>query len=48
MCLHKMAGQLYSSLQQECDRHISGQLAKLAADQTMDPVLALEKVLLCK
>lgn len=44
MCLHKMAGQLYSNLQQECDVHISSQLAKLAADQTMDPVLALEKV----
>ncbi len=44
MCLHKMAGQLYSNLQQECDAHISSQLAKLAADQTMDPVLALEKV----
>jgi hypothetical protein len=44
MCLHKMAGQLYSNLQQECDAHISVQLAKLAADQTMDPVLALEKV----
>ena len=44
MCLHKMAGQLYSNLQQECDAHISAQLAKLAADQTMDPVLALEKV----
>ncbi len=44
MCLHKMAGQLYSNLQQECDAHISNQLAQLAADQTMDPVLALEKV----
>ena len=44
MCLHKMAGQLYSNLQQECDVHISVQLAKLAADHTMDPVLALEKV----
>ena len=44
MCLHKMAGQLYSNLQQECDAHISTQLASLAADQTMDPVLALEKV----
>jgi hypothetical protein len=44
MCLHKMAGQLYSNLQQECDAHISIQLTKLAADQTMDPVLALEKV----
>ena len=44
MCLHKMAGQLYGKLQQECDAHISAQLAKLAADQTMDPVLALEKV----
>ena len=44
MCLHKMAGQLYNNLQQECDAHISRQLAKLAADQTMDPVLALEKV----
>ena len=47
MCLHKMAGQLYSNLQHECDAHISSQLAKLAADQTMDPVLALEKVGLC-
>ena len=44
MCLHKMAGQLYGKLQQECDAHIIGQLARLAADQTMDPVLALEKV----
>ena len=44
MCLHKMSGQLYGKLQQECDAHISGQLARLAADQTMDPVLALEKV----
>ena len=44
MCLHKMAGQLYGKLQQECDAHISAQLARLAADQTMDPVLALEKV----
>ena len=44
MCLHRMAGQLYGKLQQECDAHISAQLARLAADQTMDPVLALEKV----
>ena len=46
MCLHKMAGQLYSNLQQECDVNTSDQLTKLAADQTMDPVLALEKVCL--
>jgi hypothetical protein len=44
MCLHKMADRLYSSLQRECDSHICSQLAKLASDHTMDPVLFLEKV----
>lgn len=43
MCLHKMADRLYGSLQRECDSHISAQLSKLASDQTMDPVLFLEK-----
>lgn len=46
ICLHKMADRLYSNLQAECDTHISAQLARLASDHTMDPVLFLGKV--CK
>ena len=42
--MHKMADRLYSNLQAECDCHISAQLARLAGEQTMDPVLFLEKV----
>jgi cullin-4 len=44
MCLHKMADRLYTRLQGECEAHIGGQLARLAAEQTMDPVLFLAKV----
>lgn len=43
MCLHKMADRLYASLQKECDSHIGAQLSRLAAEQTMDPVLFLSK-----
>ena len=43
MCLHKMADRLYANLQKECDSHIGGQLSRLAAEQTMDPVLFLSK-----
>lgn len=44
MCLHKMADRLYANLQKECDSHVSEQLTRLATDQTMDPILFLEKV----
>ncbi|BDA50712.1 Cullin-4 [Coccomyxa sp. Obi] len=47
MCLHKMADRLYANLQKECDFHVSEQLTRLATDQTMDPVLFLEKVAAC-
>ena len=45
MCLHKMADRLYVRLQEECDRHISDELAALAASQTIDPVLFLPQVI---
>lgn len=48
MCLHKMADRLYANLQKECDCHVSKQLTRLATDQTMDPILFLEKVSLAQ
>lgn len=44
MCLHKLAAQLYTNLQAECDRHIKAQLAAIAAKQSLDPLLFLQQV----
>lgn len=46
LCLHKMAGNLYSRLQQECEAHIADSLQSLVG-QSPDPVVFLSLVEKC-